>query len=109
MSEFSKHYYLNAIIADIKAIRSFIEGMTFDDYADDLKTQYATERAILNISETARNFEKHGKQVDCKFSLNSVPQNIQWSNIKGICSLNLSTSAPDALKLQFSSKCGDRA
>ena len=56
MSEFSKHYYLNAIIADIRAIRSFVEGMTFDDYTDDLKTQYATERAILNISEAARNF-----------------------------------------------------
>lgn len=84
MSEFSKHYYLNAIIADIRAIRSFVEGMAFDNYADDLKTQYATERAILNISEAARNFEKHGKHVDCKFSLNSVSQNIEWSNIKGI-------------------------
>lgn len=84
MSEFSKDYYLNVIIADIRAIQSFVAGMTFDDYADDLKTQYATERAILNISEAVRNFEKHGKQADPEFSLKSVSQDIEWANIKGI-------------------------
>lgn len=84
MSEFSKDYYLNAIIADIRAIKSFVSGMSFDDYADDLKTQYATERAILNVSEAVRNFEKHGKRADPEFTLNSISDEIEWAKIKGI-------------------------
>lgn len=84
MSEFFKDHYLNAIVADIRAIKSFVVGMGFDDYADDLKTQYATERAILNISEAVRNFEKHGKRADPDFTLNSVSDDIEWAKIKGI-------------------------
>lgn len=84
MSEFSKNYHLNAIIADIRNIRAFVAGLNFDAYADDLKTRYAVERAILNISEAVRNFEKFGRQADPVFDLVSVSPDIEWAKIKGI-------------------------
>lgn len=84
MSEFSKTHYLNAILIEIRNIRSFVAGYDFDDYADDLKTQYATERAILNISEAVRNFEKHGLRVDAAFRLEDISNDIEWAKIKGI-------------------------
>ena len=84
MSESSKDHYLNAIIADIRAIKTFVAGMGFDGYAADLKTQYATERAILNISESVRNFEKHGKRADPDFTLTEISDDIEWAKIKGI-------------------------
>lgn len=84
MSEFSKDYYLKAIVAEIRAVRAFVEGYDFERYADDLKTQYATERAILNISEAVRNFEKHGQRADPDFRLSDVSPDIEWAKIKGI-------------------------
>lgn len=84
MSGFSKDYYLNAIIFEIRNVRSFVDGLGFDDYADDIKTQYATERAILNISEAVRNFEKHGQRENPDFALNSIAADIEWAKIKGI-------------------------
>ena len=84
MSEFSKDHHLNAIIADIRNIRAFVAGYDFDAYSDDLKTRYAVERAILNISEAVRNFEKFGRQADPGFDLVSVSPDIEWAKIKGI-------------------------
>lgn len=84
MSGFSEVHYLNAIIAEIRAVRSFVSGMGFDDCAADLKTRYATERAILNISEAVRNLERHGRHDNPDFSLASVSTEIEWAKIKGI-------------------------
>lgn len=84
MSGFSKKYHLDAIINEIGAIKSFVAGMDFDDYAADLKTQYACERAVLNLSEAVRNFEKHGKRADPGFKLDDVSPDIAWAKIKGI-------------------------
>lgn len=84
MSESFKKHYLEAIINEIRNIRAFVAGYDFNDYADDLKTQYATERAVLNISEAVRNFEKHGRRVDPDFQLKSITTDIEWNKIKGI-------------------------
>ena len=84
MSEFSKDYHLNAIVSEIGAIKSFVADMDFDAYTADLKTQYACERAILNLSEAVRNFEKHGKRANPDFRLDDVSSEIEWAKIKGI-------------------------
>ena len=84
MSEFSNDHYLNSILADVRNIKVFVTGLDFDAYASDLKTQYACERAILNISEAVRNFEKHGKRIDGNFELSMVSKDIEWAKIKGI-------------------------
>lgn len=84
ISESFKKHYLEAIINEIRNIRAFVAGYDFDDYADDLKTQYATERAVLNISEAVRNFEKHGQRDDPDFQLSSISTDIEWNKIKGI-------------------------
>lgn len=84
MSVSSKSYYLSAILTEIGHLRAFVTGYSYDDYADDLKAQYAVERAILNISEAVRNLEKHGQREDPNFNLNSVGGDIEWSKVKGI-------------------------
>lgn len=58
MSESSDAHYLSAIIAEIANIRIFVVDHTSASYAEDVKTRYATERAIQNISEAIRNLEK---------------------------------------------------
>ena len=84
MSASSRHYYLNAILSEIGHLRAFVAGYNYDDYTSDLKTQYAVERAILNISEAVRNLEKHGKREDPSFNLNTIGGDIEWAKIKGI-------------------------
>ncbi len=84
MSESSRDYYLKAILAEIGNIRSFVAGYDFGAYAKDLKAQYATERAILNMSEAVRNLEKHSRRSNPDFNLSSISHDIEWANIKGI-------------------------
>ena len=84
MSGSSEKYYLLAVVADIRAIRGFVSALDLTGYISDLKTRYATERALLNISEAVRNLEKHGRSTDPRFSLSSISTDIEWAKIKGI-------------------------
>jgi uncharacterized protein with HEPN domain len=77
MSEYSELYYINQILFEIDAIQTFIEGLTFYNYLKDLKTRYAVERALLNISEAARNIDRMRSTT-----LGLDP--LGWKKIKGI-------------------------
>jgi uncharacterized protein with HEPN domain len=66
---------LSDILAAIVAIGRFIEGMDFDAYAEDERTQAAVERKLLVISEAAIRLKDAGENL-CP----SVP----WRDIRGI-------------------------
>ena len=83
-SGFSRRHYLNAIVAEIGNIRAFVRDLDLEAYSNDLKTQYATERALLNVSEAVRNLERQGRRTDPDFSLPSLSPDIEWQKIKGI-------------------------
>ncbi|WP_162148524.1 DUF86 domain-containing protein [Asticcacaulis sp. AC402] len=80
----SKLHYLQAILAEIGKVKGFVAGYDYDAYAANVMAQYATERAILNISEAVRNLEKHARRDDPTFQLATLSPHIAWSNIKGI-------------------------
>lgn len=86
MSESSddKRYYLDLIHYNAAAALHFISGMTFEEYRDDLKTQYACERAILSVSEAARDLERAGQTEGANFRLSEISESIDWRNVKGI-------------------------
>ena len=53
MSRSQKQYLLD-IIAAIEDARSFVDGMTFRDLEDDLRTQYALQRTFEIIGEATK-------------------------------------------------------
>ncbi len=80
----SKAHYIEAIFFDIQNIISFTYEYDFSDYTDDLKTQYACERAILNISESVRKLEKQEQLINPDFQLSMISPDIEWHKIKGV-------------------------
>lgn len=84
MSESSSARYLRSIVEEIEILRSFVADHDLDSYSSDAKTRYATERALLNISEAVRNLEKHARRDDPRFALASLSPDIDWVGIKGI-------------------------
>lgn len=84
MSESSRARYLRSIVEEIEILRSFVADHDLDSYSRDAKTRYATERALLNISEAVRNLEKHARREDPRFALPSLSPDIDWAGIKGI-------------------------
>jgi uncharacterized protein with HEPN domain len=80
----SKVYYLSVILNDIANIRLFTDGCDQNSYGSDTRIRYATERALLNISEAVRNLETHGRRDNPTFQLSSLSDQIPWQSIKGI-------------------------
>ena len=86
MSESSRLtlHYLDHIRWNAHLSSYFIEGMTYDEYVTDYKTQFACERAILNLSEATRRLEEGMQAIDGDFHLSSISNEIDWSKAKGI-------------------------
>lgn len=86
MSEYSstKQHYLEHIRWDAYLGQSFVEGMTYEQFIEDTKTQYACERAIQNVSEATRDLEEHMKELDADFKLEQIDPDIDWTKAKGI-------------------------
>lgn len=57
--------YSEEILKSISEIESFVEGMKFSDYAQDIKTKAAVERKLLNIGEALN----QASQVDPKIEI----------------------------------------
>lgn len=62
--------YLNDILEAITAIEAFTSGMTKEDFIGDLKTVYATRKAIEIIGEAAKkipvSFKNRHKEIPWK-------------------------------------------
>ena len=90
MSGFSeiRQYYLDRMVRDSYLAQDFVAGMTFEEYAEDIKTQYATERAVQNVSEAAIKLEKQVREFEDKdFDLSEISTTIEWPKIKAIGSV----------------------
>lgn len=64
--------FLNDILAAIRSIIAFVEGMTFDDYLDDEKTRYAVMRGYEIIGEAVRHLPDE---------LKATNQDIPWTEM----------------------------
>ncbi len=71
----SVRLYVEDIINSMTLASSFIEGMTFDDFVLDLKTQYAVERAFTILGEAVRHVPE---------SIRIHYPEIPWRNISGM-------------------------
>src|SRR5437764_305530 len=67
--------YLSDILTAAELIHSFIEGVTRDDFAKDLKTQSAVIRQIEIIGEAAR---------QCSDQLRSSHPAVPWPDVIGM-------------------------
>jgi uncharacterized protein with HEPN domain len=67
--------YLEDILDAISKIATFIEGMTFDQFAKDDKTTYAVVRALEIIGEAAKHIPERVRQKYSKVS---------WREMAGI-------------------------
>ena len=54
MTQRSVKLYVEDIIQAMENARTFVEGMTFDAFEDDLKTKLAVERTFAIIGEAAK-------------------------------------------------------
>ena len=72
-----RHYedYLEDILDSIYAIEIFVNGMTKNEFIRDLKTIYATRKAIEIIGEAAKKIPK---------SIRDKYQDIPWREIAGM-------------------------
>ncbi|PKQ05690.1 MAG: DUF86 domain-containing protein [Alphaproteobacteria bacterium HGW-Alphaproteobacteria-11] len=46
--------YLNDILENAVTLKSFVQGLSFDDFSADMKTQYAVARALEIIGEATK-------------------------------------------------------
>jgi uncharacterized protein with HEPN domain len=67
--------YINDILESIADIESFIEGMTFEDFLRDKKTQNAVIRSIEVIGEAAKKIPK---------SIRDKYPSIPWKKMTGM-------------------------
>ncbi len=66
--------FLEDIVNNIKIIKTFTEGMDFDDFKKDLKTIYSVTRALEIIGEATAQIPK---------SIREKHNTISWKEIKG--------------------------
>jgi len=67
--------YLTDILTAAELIQSFIDGLTRDDFANDLKTQAAVIREIEIIGEAAR---------QCSDDFRSSHPAVPWADVIGM-------------------------
>jgi uncharacterized protein with HEPN domain len=67
--------YIKDILDAINKVEKFIEGMTFEQFANDDKTVFAVIRALEIIGEATKNIERQVRE--------SYPQ-IPWREMAGI-------------------------
>lgn len=67
--------YLDDILNSILSVKNFIEGMTFEDFINDEKTQFAVIRAIEIIGEAGKKIPNPVKEKS--------PE-IEWREISGM-------------------------
>ena len=88
ISKYFKAQYFPDILFNISAAQQFVAGMSYDEFCDDLKTRYVTERALQNIGEAVIQLEKNMRaEVDPEFSLAVLDDTIPWRNIKGMSNI----------------------
>ena len=76
------------MLFNIQAARRFVIECDYVAFCDDLKTRYATERAIQNIEEAAIQLEKYMQnEVGPTFSLTQVNNTIPWRKIKAMSNI----------------------
>ncbi|KPL17493.1 MAG: hypothetical protein AMS26_00855 [Bacteroides sp. SM23_62] len=71
--EFKK--YLSDIEFSIGLIEDFVNGLSFSDYQEDLKTKSAVERQLGIIGEAVNNCKRHGN-----LELNNTQEIIAFRN-----------------------------
>ncbi len=52
----------NYVMDAIEKVEDFVKGMTFNEFLNDVKTQYAVVRALEIISEAVKNISKELKE-----------------------------------------------
>lgn len=60
--------FLFDIQAAINAVGSFMEGMSFDQYVNDLKTKSAVERQLGIIGEAINKFAKENSDIELSYA-----------------------------------------
>ena len=56
--------YTEEILNSLAEIESFISGMDFGEYAQDVKTKAAVERKLLNIGEALNQANQINKEIE---------------------------------------------
>ena len=64
--------YLEDILDECKNIRTFVEGVTYDEFTDNLEKVYAVAKAFENIGEAVKNIPKE---------ITNKHENIPWNEI----------------------------
>lgn len=75
MEQDRNYSFINDILSEINNIRDFIEGITEDEFLEDLKSKYAVAKSIENIGEAT-------KSVPDTFKIEN-PE-IPWAKMYGV-------------------------
>lgn len=67
--------YIRDVLDAIEKVEEFIRGMDYDDFLEDVKTQYAVVRALEMIGEAVKNISNESKERH--------PE-IPWKSIAGM-------------------------
>lgn len=67
--------YVRDVLNAIERIEEFVEGMDFDDFLEDVRTQYAVVRALEIIGEAVKNISNELKERHLE---------IPWKSIAGM-------------------------
>jgi len=75
MDKANDQVYSRHILRAIEGIKTFIKGLTFEDFENDMKTQLAVARELEIIGEVAKRFSEKFKEEHA---------HIPWRKISGM-------------------------